>query len=84
MIDKLQTYLAELQANADAIAAEDHTAEIETAVANFKADLEDKYAQDKAARLAKVASDMDCLQNIITREQEKLAATLTVDTAIGG
>lgn len=83
MVDKLQTYLVELQVSAEAIRTKDNSAEIEASVAEYRANLEREYEADKQRRLDKVNSDIDCLQRIIDCEKEKAMAA-TSDFVIGG
>ena len=82
MVDKLQAYLVELQIEANAVAAVDNTAEIEAKVAEFRATLEAEAIAAKQAKLAKIHSDMDCLQRLIERETAQPAEV--TEPVIGG
>ena len=82
MVEKLKAYLAELEAKKAGIEAEDNTAEIEARTADFKASLEKEYAEKKAAIVAKVISDIECVNNIIAREEAIAAETVVVETPI--
>ena len=81
MVEKLKAYLAELEAKKAAVEAEDNAAEIEAKTAEFKANLEKEYAEKKAAIVAKVNSDIECVNNIIVRE-EAIAETVVVEPSI--
>ena len=82
MVDKLQAYLIEMQNEANIVATTDNSAEIEAKVAEFKATLEAEAIAAKQAKLAKIHSDIDCLQRLIDRETVQ-AAEVT-EPVIGG
>ena len=87
MIEKLKAYRAELEAKKAAIESEDYTAEIEAKVEDYKATLEKEEAERKAAIVAKILSDIECINNIIAREEETEAveiSTAVVDGTVLG
>lgn len=87
MIEKLKAYRAELEAKKAAIESEDHTAEIEAKVVEYKATLEKEEAEKKSAIVAKILSDIECINNIIAREEETEAveiSTAVVDGTVLG
>lgn len=87
MIEKLKAYRAELEAKRAAIESEDHTTEIEAKVVEYKATLEKEEAERKSAIVAKILSDIECINNIITREEETEAvevSTAVVDGTVLG
>lgn len=79
MVEKLKAYRAELEAKKEALLAEDVSAEIETKVAEYKAVLEADAAANKEKAIAKVDSDIDCLDKIIAAEIEKETVAVVVD-----
>ena len=83
MIEKLKAYRAELEAKKAAIESEDHTAEIEAKVEDYKATLEKEEAERKAAIVAKILSDIECINNIIAREEETEAVEVTTAVVDG-
>lgn len=87
MIEKLKAYRAELEAKKAAIESEDHTTEIEAKVVEYKATLEKEEAERKSAIIAKILSDIECINNIIAREEETEAveiSTAVVDGTVLG
>lgn len=87
MIEKLKAYRAELEAKRAAIESEDHTTEIEAKVVEYKATLEKEEAERKSAIVAKILSDIECINNIIAREEETEAveiSTAVVDGTVLG
>ena len=74
MVEKLQAYLAELAVAAEAVRNRDCSAEIAEKVAAYEAELKAEAAAAKQAELAKLNSDMDCIQKLIQREQESVLA----------
>ena len=81
VVDKLRAYLEELKAAHAAILAEDNTAAIEAEVAEFKETVVAKYNADKTARLLKVESDINCIEELINRELATVTPEDTVDPA---
>lgn len=80
MVEKLKAYRAELEAKKASIESEDHTAEIEAKVAEYKTTLEKEESERKAALIAKVISDIECINNIIAREESTTEVTVDVVT----
>lgn len=80
MVEKLKAYRAELEAKKAELEAKDNTAEIEARVAEFKATVEKEYAEKKAAEIAKVISNIECINNIIAREESTTEVTVDVVT----
>lgn len=76
MVEKLQAYLAELMQNAATVEARDDSVIIAEKVAGFKEVLEKEYAEAKATELAKINSDIDCINTLIARENEKAKAAV--------
>lgn len=81
MVDKLRAYLEELKTAHAAILAEDNTVAIEAEVAEFKETVVAKYDADKTARLLKVESDINCIEELINRELTTVTPEDTVDPA---
>lgn len=81
MIEKLIAYRTELEEEIVKIQSTDNTAEIEAQVAAFR---EKIIAETKAANealIAKLNSDIECLNRIINREQEA-AESAVVEEAV--
>lgn len=79
MVEKLKAYRAELEAKKAELAAKpiNVDAEVEAYRQRLIADVEAR----KAAELAKYESDINCVTNIIAREEELAAAVPTPATA---
>ena len=57
-----------------------NNAEIEAKVAEYKTTLEKEESERKAALIAKVISDIECINNIIAREESTTEVTVDVVT----
>lgn len=80
MIEKLIAYRTELEEEIAKIQSTDNTAEIEAQVAEFR---ERIIAETKAANealIAKLNSDIECLNRIINREQEAAESAVVEET----
>ena len=83
MIEKLQAYRAELEQTKLNELAKDPMPEIETKVADFRAQLIAEAADAKNAIVNKIDSDIDCINYLIQRESDKaLAAAESTVTLI--
>lgn len=81
MVEKLKVYLHELQVKAAALQTEDYSKDIEERTAAYKAELTAKYEAERAEKLAKVNSDVECITAIIVREEELAAQATEIPTA---
>lgn len=80
MIEKLIAYRTELEEEIAKIQSTDNTADIEAQVAEFR---ERIIAETKAANealIAKLNSDIECLNRIINREQEAAESAVVEET----
>lgn len=68
MVEKLQAYLAELESQKAAVLVENHTAEIEAEVLAFKEALIKELELKRQETVAKIDSDIECINKIIARE----------------
>ena len=79
MIEKLEAYRAELEAKkADVV---NSVINVEDDVAEYRAKVTAEAEARKAAAIAKIDSDIDCINNMIMREKEA-AETIVVDETI--
>lgn len=81
VVDKLRAYLEELRTAHAAILAEDNNTAIEAEVAEFRETVTAKYEADRTAKLLKVESDMNCIEELINRELTTVTTEDTVDPA---
>lgn len=65
MLEKLELYRAELEAQKAEL--ENAIIDVEEAVIAYREQLINEAKADRDAKLAKVASDIDCIDNIIER-----------------
>ena len=79
MVEKLKAYLAELETKKAELLATDFIPEIEAKVAAFKESLIKESEDNRAKDVAKVDSDIACINKIIENELA-LAAAATVET----
>lgn len=79
MVEKLNLYRAELEAKKTELLNE--VIDVEAEVAAFRRELEEKAAAKKVADIAKVESDIECIDGIIARlkEEETEAAIVSED-----
>ena len=78
MVEKLEAYKAELEAKKAAL--ENVVIDVEAEVAEFRAKREAEEKAKITADITKVASDIDCINNII--EREKAAVETTNETVV--
>lgn len=78
MVEKLEAYKAELEAKKAAL--ENVVIDVEAEVAEFRAKREAEEKAKITADIAKVASDIDCINHII--EREKAAVEITNETVV--
>lgn len=81
MVEKLKAYVAELEAIRTEVENTDYSEAINKEVMEFRAATVKKYEDAKVTALAKVDSDIACVNSIIERECALAAAEeLTPDT----
>ena len=79
MVEKLKAYRAELEAKkAEAVNA---VINVEDDVAEYRAKVTAEAEARKAAAIAKIENDINCIDNLITREEELAAAETVVVVA---
>lgn len=77
MVEKLKAYRAELEAKKAML--ENSAIDVEAEVAAYREKLITAAEAERAATIAKLISDMNCIDGIIAREEEKGTAEVTVD-----
>lgn len=77
MVEKLKAYRAELEAKKAML--ENSVIDVEAEVAAYREKLITAAEAERAATIAKLISDMNCIDGIIAREEEKETAEVTVD-----
>ena len=77
MVEKLRAYRAELEAKKAML--ENSVIDVEAEVAAYREKLITAAEAERAATIAKLISDMNCIDGIIAREEEKETAEVTVD-----
>lgn len=80
MIEKLQTYRAELVNLKAQKLNEDFSAEIEQKVSEYRAKLQTEYATQLEVLVAKIDNDIDCIDWLIKREHENTPDVITENT----
>lgn len=78
MIEKLKAYREELLNAKIETEQLDNTAAIDAKVAEYRAELVAEDAQKKAVTIAKINSDIDCIDYLISREEAKQTAEVAV------
>ena len=78
MVEKLRAYRAELEAKKASIYAEDYIPQIEEDVKLYREALIKASEENRAKAIAKVDSDIDCVDTLITREEEAISAEATI------
>lgn len=67
MVEKLEAYRAELEAKKTEL--ENTVIDVEAEVNAYREDLLAKKKAERVAEIAKIESDINCINNIIAREQ---------------
>lgn len=83
MVEKLKAYRDELIAKIEEIKGTDHNAEIDAKVAEFRAKLVAEIEDAADKELAKLNSDVECINGLIAREEAEIEAK-TVEAVIEG
>ena len=84
MVEKLEAYKAELEAKKATL--ENTVINVEAEVAEFRAKREAEEKAKITANIAKVVSDIDCINGLIEREKAAIAAPvveITNETVVG-
>ena len=82
MIEKLIAYRTELEEEIAKVQAQDNTAEIEAQVAEYRQGLINDDKAAKEALIAKLNSDVECLNRLIRREQEAATEAVVEQTEV--
>lgn len=83
MIEKLEAYRAELEAKKAEALAKDVTPIIDEKVADYRAKCEAEITAELNDYVAKLDSDINCINSIIARELEATAAADPIVTQEG-